>query len=517
MTMPLLTDVIYARVSTDEQKESGRSVVDQESKGRRHSEETGGTVVKVFTDDGFSGGSRKRPALQEMLAFCKENTVSRVIVVDTDRIARNTNDHFGIKAVLKGFGTRIDSINQQMLDDSPEGNLLDGILASVNAFYPQVTGRKTADTMYEKALGGWFPGPARLGYVNYHDPLKDKGLRNTIVPHPLYGPLVSQAFDLFSTGQHTIYSLVDEMKLRGLTSITGRPVEKTSIRKMLGDIFYVGKFLYKGTTMQGKHEPLTTQETFDRCQAVLEQHNRSADRKRKHTFLLNGFLVCGICGNKMTASLQNVRQVTHYHCPQPEGKHSNEGQYVRTEDLDGQVSDLFQTLQLPQEVIDGTLVEAKRILQETHGETDEQRRQAQAHKAVLEARRDSLETKFADDEISHETYKRQLGKTEADLHRIAIDMVRLNGSRGSNIKEMEQLLLLSRDIRKAFAEAPHELKRTYLALFWEKIVVKDRRIVEAVPTLLFRSVGVEIAPLQEKAGETPTSSSVRNFNGWLPG
>ena len=141
----------------------------------------------------------------------------------------------------------------------------------------------------------------------------------------------------------------------------------------------------------------------------------------------------------------------------------------------------------------------------------------QAHKAVLEARRDRLETKFADDEISYETYKRQLEKTEADLHRIAIDMVRLDGSRGSNIKEMEQLLLLSRDIRKAFAEAPHDLKCTYLTLFWEKIVVKDRRIVEAVPTLLFRAIGPETAPLQEKAGKTPTPSSVRNFNGWLPG
>ena len=101
----------------------------------------------------------------------------------------------------------------------------------------------------------------------------------------------------------------------------------------------------------------------------------------------------------MTASPQNVRQVTHYHYPQPEGKHSNEGQYVRTKDLDGQVSDLFLTLQLPQKVIDGPLAEAKRILRETHGETDEQRRPVQAHKAVLEARRDSLETKFADDEI----------------------------------------------------------------------------------------------------------------------
>ena len=71
----------------------------------------------------------------------------------------------------------------------------------------------------------------------------------------------------------------------------------------------------------------------------------------------------------------------------------------RTKDLDGQVSDLFLSLQLPSEVIDETLIEARRILQETHGEIDEQRRKVQAHKAVLEARRDSLETKFADDEI----------------------------------------------------------------------------------------------------------------------
>ena len=66
-------------------------------------------------------------------------------------------------------------------------------------------------------------------------------------------------------------------------------------------------------------------------------------------------------------------------------------------------------------------------------------------------------------------------------------------------------------------KAPRKLMRCYLDFFWEKIVFKDRRIVEAVPALLFRSIGVETAPPQEKASKMPTSSSVRSFSEWLPG
>ncbi len=82
--------------------------------------------------------------------------------MDTDRLARKTEHHFVIKAQLKKFGVRVESLNQPMIDDTPEGVFLDTILAATNALYPQITGRKTSLSMAEKAAG-WWPGPARLG------------------------------------------------------------------------------------------------------------------------------------------------------------------------------------------------------------------------------------------------------------------------------------------------------------------------------------------------------------------
>ena len=133
----------------------------------------------------------------------------------------------------------------------------------------------------------------------------------------------------------------------------------------------------------------------------------------QRTFLLNGFLVYGICGNKMTASQQNVRQVTHYHYPQPEGKHSNEGQYVRTKDLDGQVSDLFLTLQLPKKSSMGRWPRRNRSFgRPTERSTSSgarcRRTRPCSKPAAIAWKPSSRTTRF-----SHDAYKRQLDKTEA--------------------------------------------------------------------------------------------------------
>jgi len=72
-------------------------------------------------------------------------------------LARNTLDHLTIKAVLRKKSIEIISISQPMIDDSPEGNLIDTILASVNIFQSQLTGRKTSKVLEEKAKMGWYP------------------------------------------------------------------------------------------------------------------------------------------------------------------------------------------------------------------------------------------------------------------------------------------------------------------------------------------------------------------------
>ena len=114
----------------------------------------------------------------------------------------------------------MESLNQPMIDDTPEGVFLDTILAATNALYPQMTGRKTSLSMAEKAAAGWWPGPARLGYRNADNPSPTSANdRRIIVPHEAMGPLVTRLFETYATGRHSLRSLCKEMEGLGFAAL----------------------------------------------------------------------------------------------------------------------------------------------------------------------------------------------------------------------------------------------------------------------------------------------------------
>lgn len=479
--------VAYARVSTSEQAERGKSIEDQLAKLAREVPLRGGVLVKTFADPGFSGSLLKRPQLTALLEFCRKGGADAVLVVDTDRLARKTEHHFLIKAQLKKFGVRVESLNQPMIDDTPEGVFLDTILAATNALYPQITGRKTSLSMAEKAAAGWWPGPARLGYRNVDNPTPTSANdRRILVPHAGAGPLVTQAFTLYATGQYSLQSLCRKMETLGLNSITGGSVTTTSMRKMLGDSFYYSRAMYKGQMRHWKHAPLTDEGTFQQCQLVLAQHNRYADRMRKHEFLLAGLVRCGLCGATYTASVSAKKGKAYYHCPLNQGhSHTNVGQNVAVETLDAQAEALLEHVSFERESVDYIVSKARALLAVTHEDVDEKRRELLAQKAKVENRRQKLELKYLDDEVSQEMYRRQSEGLEETLTSLSLEIARLDLSRDTNIGLFEQLMRMSTGFQAAFASAPPTLQRVYLSLCWETIIVQDRQIVEAIPTPLF--------------------------------
>ena len=132
------TAFIYARVSSDEQAKNGVSIEVQEALCSRWAKENEYNVLGVFKDEGRSGSNTNRPDLQEMITGCTLDSHPDIIIVqDTDRLARNTLDHLNIKALLETNGVRIVSISQPMIDNSPEGNMIDTMIASFNAFQSQ--------------------------------------------------------------------------------------------------------------------------------------------------------------------------------------------------------------------------------------------------------------------------------------------------------------------------------------------------------------------------------------------
>ena len=94
--------LIYSRVSTDEQAETGHSIETQVVLCDRFARDNGYIVTGVYKDPGKSATNMKRPGLQDLLLRCEEDSsVNAVLVQDTDRMARSVNDHFSIKTLLK--------------------------------------------------------------------------------------------------------------------------------------------------------------------------------------------------------------------------------------------------------------------------------------------------------------------------------------------------------------------------------------------------------------------------------
>src|SRR3989338_8905371 len=232
--------LIYCRVSTEEQAKNNNSLQTQENLCRDFADSKKYRVLEVYKDEGKSATNLNRADLQDMLNRCREDkSVDAVLVQETDRLARSAQGHFTIKTILKKADVKLIAISQPMLDDSPEGNMVDTIIAGVNQFYSELNGRKTRRGMQTKFDMGDYPGWAPVGYLNKrmgeNGKVEDVGNRNeggeeyllkkkktkgVIIKDPVKFELMREALKMYLTGNYSALQICDVMHEKGLTSQT---------------------------------------------------------------------------------------------------------------------------------------------------------------------------------------------------------------------------------------------------------------------------------------------------------
>ena len=123
----VLWAILYARVSTDEQARSGYSLAQQLEALREYTAREGYEVLEEVVDPGQSGASLERPGMDRVRDLVAAGGVSVVLAQDRDRIAREPAYHYLLRREFEEHGTKIRALNDRG-DDSPEGELTDGIL-----------------------------------------------------------------------------------------------------------------------------------------------------------------------------------------------------------------------------------------------------------------------------------------------------------------------------------------------------------------------------------------------------
>ena len=304
--------LIYLRVSTKEQAE-GFSLDAQREACVRFVADKGWLVAGEYCDRGESARTANRPMFQEMLEkVAADNSIAYVVVHKLDRLARNVEDHVVVRAHLRKHGVTLVSVSESV-DESPSGQLVENIMASIAAFYSANLGQETKKGMGQKARSGGWPHKAPIGYLN----IRQDGLRRSmaqIVRNPVQAPLVREAFQVFSCGELSIRQLRDLMADHGLRTSAGTIPAISQMHRLLTNKLYMGVVSWHGDEHQGDHEPIVEPELFDAVQTVIRKHQGGAVRERRHRHYLRGKLFCATCASRWTDMQVKRQQYRYFFC-----------------------------------------------------------------------------------------------------------------------------------------------------------------------------------------------------------
>lgn len=96
-------------------------------------------------------------------------------------------------------------------------------------------------------------------------------------------------------------------------------------------------------------------------------------------------------------------------------------------------------------------------------------------------KRSILEKRLLEEDLGMDrgTYKRLHDELQADINNIDSDLSKLEGERKFDFDLLEEVLALTRNIPKTYQEAPSFLKKSYLNFFFEKIMIDNKKVVDA--------------------------------------
>ncbi|MDP9484181.1 MAG: recombinase family protein [Actinomycetota bacterium] len=170
--------VLYARVSTDEQAKRGYSLAQQLEALRAYAASEGYEVLEEVVDAGQSGASLERPGMDRVRDLVAAGGVSVVLAQDRDRFAREPAYAYLLRRELEEHGCKLRALNDRG-DDSPEGQLTDGILDQLAKYERAKITERTRRGKLRKAREGKVIGthksPYGFRYANgagivLHDP-----------------------------------------------------------------------------------------------------------------------------------------------------------------------------------------------------------------------------------------------------------------------------------------------------------------------------------------------------------
>ncbi len=461
--------VIYARVSSKEQEESGYSLEAQESLLKSHAVDHNLDLVKVYKVTESASGKQVRKMFTEMLQFATKEKVQVVLCEKIDRLTRNLKDAATASDwVLEEDDREIHFVKENFVvsrNTKAHENFVWDMKVAMARFYTNNLSEEVKKGQKEKIKQGWLPTTPPLGYKT----IGEKGHKVHKLDEDV-APYIRKMFEMYASGNFSTGAVGKKMYELGFRSRTGGRVVKSRIHKLLGEVFYYGKFIWKGQMYQGKHEPIISRDLFEQVQ---EKMNRGkSPYYNKHHRELQGKISCGGCGK--TVTWENQKGQLYGACKHCKIQLAKERKYVRYEDVETSLLARIATVAPQSERILQVLHIA---LKESHSEEIALHdAQVNGINASLERIKQRIRTMYndrLDGRITTQEYDAKVTEFTEEQELLSNNLVKLNSDNAEYYKtgiSIHELALRASDIYKSKTATIDE-RRALLAYAFSNVTV----------------------------------------------
>lgn len=307
---------LYVRVSTDEQKRKGYSLIEQEDRLKNHCELYGIRVKGVFRED-HSAKNFNRPEWKKLIKKIRNSKIrspENILFIKWDRFSRSIEYAYQMIRLLRELNVQPMAIDQPIDLEVPESIVMLAVYLSILEAENTRRGLTTSDGIRRARKQGRWPGKAPIGYANRTSP----DGKAYIEPKQPEADHIKWSFQQLATGAYTI------SQIRKMANVNGFICSRNNFWKLVRNPIYCGLIRIPANRNEEEqfvpavHEPLITEQLFKQVQQIItkDRNKRRNKDTLKYLFPLRGFLNCPFCGRRITASQSQGKHLKYpyYHC-----------------------------------------------------------------------------------------------------------------------------------------------------------------------------------------------------------
>jgi site-specific DNA recombinase len=395
---------IYARVSSERQRQD--ATIQSQTVGLRELAADRGLLVPddlIFEDEGFSGASLTRPALERLRDRAAEGAFELLLCHAPDRLARRYAYQVLLLEEMARQGVEVVFAKEPERGGTPEDELLRQFQGMIAEYERAQIAERTRRGKLHRARGGSQAVMSGAPY-GYRYVKRSEHMEAYWEIDETQAQVVREVFDRYVTDGVSIGELARWLTDRGIPTRTGKTRwDRSTIWAMLRNPAYRGQAAFGKTRIAERHggptrttrqrgerhgrrltrtdqppekwtlipvPPLVTDEMFELAQARLVDNAHFARRNTKELTLLQGVLVCRECGYSCyrTCTRTSNKRISYYRCIGQDGWRHPDGKRctsrpVRADELDplvwAEVRRLLENPELVRAEIDRRLATAR--------------------------------------------------------------------------------------------------------------------------------------------------------------